>query len=128
MTTAIDREIRVAFWKIHILHHAAKQSVYGLWLLEELAHHGHHVSPGTLYPLLNRMETNGWLRSSSPRGSKARRSYRITASGRKVLDELRHEIVELHLEVVRGKEPQPAQRAGAARKARGRRSSGGGGR
>src|SRR5690242_15349708 len=99
MSSAVDREIRVAFWKIHILHHAARQAVYGLWLLEELAHHGHRVSPGTLYPLLNRMEANGWLRSSSPAGPKSRRTYRITATGRQILKQLRDEISELHREV-----------------------------
>jgi DNA-binding PadR family transcriptional regulator len=123
MSSAVDREIRVAFWKIHILHHAARHAVYGLWLLDELAEHGHRVSPGTLYPLLNRMEANGWLRSSSPGGSKSRRSYRITSAGREILGQLRAEIVELHEEVGRGKEPHhdhdsPARRA----RSRGRRS------
>jgi DNA-binding PadR family transcriptional regulator len=115
MSSAVDREIRVAFWKIHILHHAARQAVYGLWLLEELAEHGHRVSPGTLYPLLNRMEKNGWLRSSSAGGSKARRSYRITSVGRDILKQLRAEIAELHSEVVQGKEPHhdSHERAGA---------------
>ena len=37
MGNPINREIRLAFWKIHILHHAAKGAVYGLWMLEELA-------------------------------------------------------------------------------------------
>lgn len=97
----VDREIRLAFWKIHILHHAETQDVYGLWLLEELAEHGHKVSPGTLYPALARMEANGWLRRSNPeRGPKARRTYRITPEGKRVLRTVRDEIEELYREVV----------------------------
>jgi PadR family transcriptional regulator len=106
MGEAIDREIRLALWKIHILHHAAKRPVYGLWMIDELAEHGHVVSPGTLYPILARMEANGWLSSDSPDSSKARRNYRITAVGQEVLEVLRREIVELHEEVVGGREPQ----------------------
>ena len=63
MADPIDREIRLALWKIHILHHARHRPVYGRWMLEELAEHGHPLSPGTLYPILARMEANGWLRS-----------------------------------------------------------------
>jgi DNA-binding PadR family transcriptional regulator len=100
----IDREIRLALWKIHILHHAAKGSVYGLWMLEELAEHGHRLSPGTLYPILARMEHNGWLRSQSA-GRNARRTYRATAAGRRVLRQLQAEVTELYDEVVRDGEP-----------------------
>jgi len=100
----IDREIRLALWKIHILHHAAKGPVYGLWMLEELAEHGHRLSPGTLYPILARMEQNGWLRSQSA-GRNARRTYRATAAGRRVLRQLRAEVTELYDEVVRDVEP-----------------------
>jgi len=92
--------------------------VYGLWLLEELAERGHQVSPGTLYPLLNRMERNGWLRSEAQAGAKARRSYRITSAGRKILRQLRAELTELHQEVVEGKEPHHGPERGQARRAR----------
>jgi DNA-binding PadR family transcriptional regulator len=104
MRHAADREIRLAFWKIHILHHAASQNIYGLWILEELAEHGHRLSPGTVYPILARMEQNGWLRSVS-KGGKARRNYRITPAGQRLLTELREQITELHREVVLDKAP-----------------------
>ena len=68
-------------WKIHILHHAEEQGVYGHWMLEELHRHGYRLSPGTLYPLLARMSRRGWLRSSEPKGSMDPRVYRITAEG-----------------------------------------------
>jgi len=101
----VDREFRLAFWKIHILHHAAYRPVYGLWMLEELAEHGHRLSPGTLYPILARMEKHGWLRSDGARSTKARRNYRITPRGRKILEALRKDLVELHAEVVEAGEP-----------------------
>jgi DNA-binding PadR family transcriptional regulator len=118
MSDPVNREIRLAFWKVHILHHAAARPVYGRWMLDELAEHGHHVSPGTLYPILVRMESNGWLRSHSQGPRNARRSYRITPRGRRLLEALRAEIAELHREVVRGKEPRHATRPRRARRAR----------
>lgn len=100
MSQRIAREFFLPFWKVHVLHHAESGKLYGLWMLQELAEHGYAVSPGTLYPLLARMERNGWLTSSSAGASKARRSYRITTEGRRVLRTLRRAIVELHDEVV----------------------------
>lgn len=104
MLSAADREIRLGIWKIHILHHAAEREVWGLWLLEELAEHGHRLSPGTLYPALARMERNGWLARRKPGGHpRARQLYRITPAGRRLLAALRAEIAELHDEVVANK-------------------------
>ncbi len=118
MSHALDREVRLALWKIHILHHAAKRPVYGLWMMEELAALGHRVSPGTLYPILARMEANGWLVSAAPGSSRARRNYRITAAGRTVLAVLGREITELYREVIGGLEPHHgARRARSPRKA-----------
>lgn len=102
MKDPADREFRLAFWKLHILHHAEKGPVYGLWMLQELAAHGYQVSPGTLYPLLARMERHGWLRSTSGDAPKARRDYRITPAGRRLLEALRRDVAELHREVVLG--------------------------
>jgi DNA-binding PadR family transcriptional regulator len=111
MSDPTDREFRLTFWKLHVLHHAETGPVYGLWMLQELARHGHRLSPGTLYPMLARMEANGWLRSHSTGSGKSRKSYRITAAGRRLLARLRAEIDELHREVVRGDERKVAQRA-----------------
>ena len=116
MHEPVDREIRLAFWKLHILHHAARGAVYGLWLLEELAEHGHRLSPGTLYPILARMEQNGWLRLEATRErATARKNYRITPIGRRVLDALRLDVQKLHREVVLGLEPRARSRGAAAR-------------
>jgi DNA-binding PadR family transcriptional regulator len=124
MPDPADREIRLALWKLHVLHHATRRPVYGLWLLEELREHGHRLSPGTLYPILERMERNGWLRSASPRRANARRNYRITARGRRLLAALRADVQELHRELVLGVEPQHRSggRQAPARPARSGRS------
>ncbi|MEX2216515.1 MAG: PadR family transcriptional regulator [Phycisphaeraceae bacterium] len=96
----VAREILLSFWKVHILHHAAEGAVVGQWMLQELRRHGYEVSPGTLYPLLQRMERNGWLRSKvAGKGSRARRDYFLTPAGRKVLALVRSQLDELIHEV-----------------------------
>ncbi len=97
----INKEILLGFWKIHILHHAAEGPVVGQWMLQELQHHGYNVSPGTLYPLLKRLEKHGWLRSEvdSERGPKAPRRYYLTAAGHEVLDLVERQLGELQREL-----------------------------
>jgi PadR family transcriptional regulator PadR len=99
---AVTREVLLGFWKVHILHHAAEEPVVGQWILAELRRHGHDVSPGTLYPLLKRMERNGWLRCETDpaTGLRGRRYYHLTPRGAAVLQVLREAVVELHHEVV----------------------------
>ena len=118
----VDREILLAFWKVHILHHASKDAVYGLWLVQELAEHGYRLNPGTLYPVLDRMERNGWLRSQRAREDhlRSRRLYSITPAGQAVLAHLRTFLGELHHEVFEEAEerhpPKPSARKAPVRK------------
>lgn len=82
--------------RLHILHHAAQQPCYGLWLIEELARHGYRLSPGTLYPLLHRLERQGYLQSKTVReGRRGRRLYRATPRGRRALANARAKVREL---------------------------------
>ncbi len=99
---AAKREILLSFWKVHILHHAGEQAVHGQWILTELRRHGYDISPGTLYPLLNRMQRLGWLRCKvAPGGGRrARKDYRLTGEGQRVLGVIREQLKELHREVV----------------------------
>lgn len=99
MRDPVVREFLLGFWKIHILHHAEEQGVYGQWMLEELQHHGYRLSPGTLYPLLARMARRGWLRATEPKRSRDARVYRITPAGSEVLRRLRASLAELQREV-----------------------------
>ena len=53
-------------------------------MAKELAHHGYRISPGSLYPTLHKMETEGLLRSNQQVvDGRARRSYVATAKGRR---------------------------------------------
>jgi DNA-binding PadR family transcriptional regulator len=119
-TRGVEREFLLAFWKLHILHHAGREPVVGQWIMQELRRHGYEVSPGTLYPLLARMEERGWLRSNSdPNGGlRARREYTLTRGGQSVLALLRRQVEELYREVVLGEKEDI--RAGARRKGKAR--------
>jgi DNA-binding PadR family transcriptional regulator len=100
----LEREILLSFWKAHILHHAGEKPLHGQWVILELRRHGYEISAGTLYPLLHRMERLGWLKGkSNPHaGKRARKDYRLTQQGRKILKVIRDHIKELHNEVVPG--------------------------
>jgi DNA-binding PadR family transcriptional regulator len=70
--------------RLHVLHHANEEPLYGQWMIEELKRHGYQIGPGTMYPLLHGLERKGYLRSKRDRsGSRYRKVYRITSSGRK---------------------------------------------
>lgn len=97
----LGREILLALWKIHILHHAGEGPVVGQWMIQELRRHGYEISPGTLYPLLKRMEERGWLRcvTDPARGSRSRREYYLTPEGEQILAQLRERVRELWEEI-----------------------------
>lgn len=95
------REVDLAFIKIHILYHAAKDEVYGVGLIEELARHGYGLSPGTLYPTLAKMVRLGLLTFKCRTvNHKQRKYYRITPDGLAQLERVKSKIVELYEEVV----------------------------
>jgi DNA-binding PadR family transcriptional regulator len=87
--------------RLHILHHAARHEVHGAWMAKELAQHGYRISPGSLYPTLHKMETEGLLRSGQQVvGGRVRRSYVATAKGRRTLESIKHQLRELATEVL----------------------------
>jgi DNA-binding PadR family transcriptional regulator len=86
--------------RIHVLLHVSHEPIFGLAMMEELAHHGYRIGPGTLYPLLHGMERSGLLRTVSSKSSgRARRVYRITSAGRRTLSKAREKVDELHQEL-----------------------------
>ncbi len=94
----------IGFVRIHILYHASKKPVYGLWLIEELSRHGYRLSPGTLYPILSRLEEDGLLISSKKIvDGKIRKYYEITVKGRRILRDTKSKIKELFEEVIKGR-------------------------
>jgi len=79
----VEREIPLSFWRVHILHPAEKEPVVGQRVIRELRRHGREASPGTLYPLLSRMEEHGQLNCKiDPHGgSRARNEHSLTKKG-----------------------------------------------
>lgn len=69
-------------------------------MMEELAHHGYRIGPGTLYPLLHGLERSGLLKSALKKaGGRERRVYTITSGGRKALEKAKAKVDELHHEL-----------------------------
>ena len=96
--------------RLHILHHAAVGQIHGAWMSDELARHGYAISPGTLYPTLHRMESEGLLVSETVVvEGRRRRVYRSTEAGLVALEEDRAALRELCREVLEGAGgPDPA--------------------
>jgi DNA-binding PadR family transcriptional regulator len=91
-----DRELYRGLIRLHLLHHAGEEPLYGLSMIEELARHGYRLSPGTLYPILHGLEKKGYLRSTEQRlGRTARRMYRITPLGKRALNAAKRKVREL---------------------------------
>lgn len=97
----LDREFFLGFVKCHILYHASKEPVFGAEMAEELKQHGYYLGPGSLYPTLHRLESEGYLKQQ-PKvvGGKLRKYYTITEQGLAALNEARHKIRELVEEVL----------------------------
>ena len=84
--TLEHHDLLSGFIRLHVLHHAAEQEIYGQWMIDELAHHGYRLSPGTLYPMLHKMERDGYLVSRQEReGRTVRKLYTITSKGKEGL-------------------------------------------
>lgn len=117
------RDFFLGFVKVHLLHHASRGPVYGVWFIEELARHGYHLSPGTMYPLLHNLEASGYLsREDWVVEGKVRKYYSITPLGEKVLTEARTKIQELVHEIV-DVEPAKSGAKTASRRASARKAA-----
>ncbi len=109
------RLLFLGFVRIHILHHADEEPIFGVGIMEELAHHGYKLSPGTLYPLLRDLERRGLLVCTGETvEGRVRNYYRITAAGREALGEARAQIAELVEEVVEHREHSGHRHGGAS--------------
>lgn len=91
-----DRFLYTGLIRLHILHHAVEEPVYGLAMIEELGRHGYRLSAGTLYPILHGLEKKGYLVSTERRiGRTVRRIYRATPAGRRALRSATLKVSEL---------------------------------
>ena len=95
------RELFLGFIRVHILYHASLGPVCGLDLIKELESHGYHVSPGTMYPMLAKLEEGGLLvyEKINVEG-RIRKYYKITGPGVRVLEEARVKVRELARELL----------------------------
>jgi len=101
MDSGMFQDFFLGFVKIHILYHASKEPIYGAEILEELARHGYRLSPGTLYPMLHRLEREGYLAvEKRVVEGKVRKYYTATEQGLTVLGESKKKIAELVDEVL----------------------------
>ena len=97
----LRRDMIKGLVRLRILHAAALQPVSGVELSRALALAGHHVGPGTLYPLLHDMEKAGWVKSTGKTvKGKHRRYYRATKKGRAQLEEARSALAQFLAGVV----------------------------
>jgi DNA-binding PadR family transcriptional regulator len=95
------RSLFLGIIKIHILHHAAQEPVFGLWFIDELGRHGYEISPGTLYPIFHSLEKNRLLKSyEEVVNGKVRKYYRATAKGRSTLKDAKVKVQELLNEMI----------------------------
>ncbi len=100
MQEPILRKLFLGFIQIHILHHAKKEPIFGVYMIEELKSHGYDISPGTLYPIFHNLEKNELLECESKViEGKVRKYYHITEKGRKVLKEAKKKAKELTREL-----------------------------
>jgi DNA-binding PadR family transcriptional regulator len=91
-----DQDLYSGLIRLHILHHACQEPIFGLGMIEELARHGYRLSPGTLYPIMHGLEQKGLLCSKPQQvNGKIRRVYSATASGRRALALARQKVREL---------------------------------
>ncbi len=95
-----EKEIYGGLIRLHVLHHAAHESIFGQGIMDELGHHGYRLSPGTLYPILHGLEKGGYLKSSVEKaGKRNRRTYVATREGRKALKQAKSRVWELFREL-----------------------------
>lgn len=96
----LPHDLFLGFVKLHILYHAGREPVYGLWLIEELAMHGYRLSPGTIYPILHALQEDRLLACESRVvAGKMRKYYRLTRAGRSALQEGKRKARELMKEI-----------------------------
>jgi DNA-binding PadR family transcriptional regulator len=97
----ISREFVLGFIKIHILSHAGNEGFCGVDIMNELRRHGYRMGPGTLYPILHKMQDSGYLKDEKRvENGRMKIYYRITPRGRAALKNVRPKIGELVSELL----------------------------
>ncbi len=98
-----DRDLYSGLIRLHVLHHAVEEPIFGLGMIEELGRHGYKISPGSLYPILHGLEKKGYLRSRGVRSGRSQRKvYRATSRGKRALEAAKSKVRELFHELIEG--------------------------
>jgi DNA-binding PadR family transcriptional regulator len=98
--TRVNQDLFIGLVRLHVLHHASIDPIFGLGIVNELARHGYRLGPGTIYPLLRSMERRGWLKAKAKVVDGRRRIfYSATHSGQAALMIGRQRVRELYEEM-----------------------------
>jgi DNA-binding PadR family transcriptional regulator len=96
----VERDLLSGLIRLHILHHAAHEPIFGLGIIEELGRHGYKLSAGTLYPILHSLEESGYLVSNTELvDGRQRRLYVMTDAGNEMLALAKTKVWELFREL-----------------------------
>ena len=71
--------------RLHVLHHAAEQEIYGQWMIDELAHHGYRLSPERCTRCCTRWSATATSSRQEREGRTVRKLYTITPKGKEGL-------------------------------------------
>lgn len=94
-----DPETRKGFLKIHILLALSIRPAHGYELMHWISHHTGHAwspSPGSMYPALESLESNGFI---DYQGDGRRKVYSLTSKGHDVLAQMKKKQEEQFLEM-----------------------------
>jgi PadR family transcriptional regulator PadR len=89
----IDREFLRGFTKLYALWRGSRKDAYGMAILREMRAVGFELSPGTLYPTLEKLKREGditWRKQVV--GGRVRKTYRLTSKGKKELEEVKERL------------------------------------
>jgi PadR family transcriptional regulator PadR len=85
---AFETEMNRGFLQILILA-LLEREMYGYAMVRHIAERGYPIEENTLYPLLRRLEKNGWIRSKwDVSEDRPRKFYAVTKDGRALRGEL----------------------------------------
>lgn len=94
------QDLYIGLVRVHVLHHAAQEPVFGKGMMEELGRHGYRLGPGTMYPLLHSLEHRGWISSRTILfAGRRRKCYTATRAGRAALQDAIGRVGELYMEL-----------------------------
>ncbi|HLJ87805.1 MAG TPA: PadR family transcriptional regulator [Candidatus Angelobacter sp.] len=103
--SSADQALYSGLIRLHVLHHACQEPIFGLGMIQELSRHGYRLSPGTLYPIMHSLERKGLLESREDRvDGKVRRVYSATPVGRKAMKAAKQRVRELFGELFEDEE------------------------